>query len=193
MTTHHVGLRVLGVIALGTLAVVAQPSASRAGSRTSDHAATTVGSRPLPLQGGIIIQVRDFPSSNVVYVVAWNAGEPAFGISTDVRRTGAPNRYHRLWVSLDWPGGRDATQAQGLDRPLPVTTVTETQNCFNGKCTPNSTFGARIPDGPLRASKDPLVVKFITGSGSEINFTARRALVDAYLATVDSVVTALKK
>jgi hypothetical protein len=193
MTMSHVGLRALGVIALGTLAVVAQPSAGRAGSRTADPAGTTADSRSIPLQGGTIIQVRDFPSSNTVYVVAWSAAEPAFGLSTDVRRTGAPNRYHRLWVSIDWPGGRDATQAQGLDRPLQVSTTTETQNCFNGTCTPGTTFGARIPDGPFRASKDPLVVKFITGSGSEINFTARRALVDAYLATVDSVVAALKK
>ncbi len=140
-----------------------------------------------------MIQVRNFPAASIVEVVAWNASEPAFGLRTWVRRSGAPDRYHRLWVTLDFPSGRDVTQAQGLNRPLQVSTATDTQNCFEGKCSPTSTFGARIPDGAFRASKEDVAVKFITGSASEFTITMRRGLVDAYLATVDSVIASLKK
>lgn len=156
-------------------------------------AATPGAGHPLPPQGGTVIQVRDFPSSAIVEIVAWNAAQPSFGLRTWVRRSGAPDRYHRLWVSLETPGGRDVAKAQGLNRPLPVTTATDTENCLNGKCAPNATFGARLPDNQLRAAKEDVVVTFFTGSGAELAMTARRALVDAYLGTVDSVITALKK
>lgn len=153
-----------------------------------------MGARPHATpQGGLVVQVRDFPAASVVEIVAWNAMEPTYGIRTWVRRNGATDRYHRLWVSVDVPNGRDVSNAQGFNRPLPVTTATDAQNCFNGKCSPTSTFGARIPDGPFRASKEEVPVKFITGSGAEITMTLRRSLIDAYLATVDSVATALKK
>lgn len=153
-----------------------------------------VAARNAPLQGGNVIQVRDFPSSSVIEVVAWNTAEPRFGLRTTVRRSGGVlDRYHRLWVNSDYPGGRDVSQAQGLSRPLPLSNGTDTQNCLNGKCTPGSTFGARIPDGPFRSSKDDLAVKFITSSASEFTLTARRGLIDAYLATIDSVAAALKK
>lgn len=144
-------------------------------------------------QSGVVIQIRDFPSSSVVEVLAWNALEPAIGLRTFVRRSGAPDRYHRLWVNSEYPGGNGITDAKGLNRPLQFSTATDAQNCLNGKCAPSSTFGARIPDGPFRASKDPLEVKFVTNSGSELTITARRPLIDAYLAAVDSVATSLKK
>ncbi|MCX5761749.1 MAG: hypothetical protein NTW72_09650 [Gemmatimonadetes bacterium] len=156
---------------------------------------TLAAAGPLRAQSpsGTIIQVRDLPGSPIVWVVAWNAAEPAFGLSTSVRRFGAPDRYHRLWVSLDWPGGRDVAKAQGFNRPLPVSTTTETQNCFNGTCTPSATFGARLTDGPFRATQDDVPVKFVRGSGDEFTITLRRRLIDAYLGTVDSVAAALKK
>ena len=79
------------------------------------------------------------------------------------------------------------------NRRLPVTNQTEVKNCFNRACTPSSTFGARIPDGPLRASKENVAVTFSTSSGDETVFTLRRGLIDAYLRTVDSVMASFKR
>lgn len=196
LPTRRAGLRALVVVAaLGTVVVAARPSAGRTvAPSVAAVAVAAPGVRHAPSQGGAVVQVRDFPSSSIIEVVAWNAAQPSYGLRTWVRRSGAPDRYHRLWVNIDYgPGGRDIAQAQGLNRPLPVTSATDTQNCVSGQCSPTSTFGARLPDGPFRASKEDVAVKFITGSGSEITITARRALIDAYLGTVDSLVAALKK
>ncbi|MEK7240810.1 MAG: hypothetical protein AAB224_09490 [Gemmatimonadota bacterium] len=196
LPTHRAGFRALAVVvALGTVVLVARPSAGRTVPPAKVPAeAASVALLHAPIQGGPVIQVRDFPGASIVEVVAWNASEPAFGLRTWVRRSGAADRYHRLWVNSDFgPGGRDVAQAQGLKRPLPVTSATDAQNCLAGKCAPNSTFGARLPDGPFRESKEDVAVKFITGGGSDFTFTLRRGLIDAYLATVDSVVASLKK
>lgn len=196
LPTHRAGFRALAVVvALGTVVVAARPSAGRTLPLAIVPAgAAGVGPLHAPLQGGPVIQVRDFPSASIVEVVAWSASEPQFGLRTWVRRNGASDRYHRLWVNSDFgPGGRDVAQAQGLERPLRVSNATDAQNCLAGKCAPNSTFGARLPDGPLRESKEDVAVKFITGGGSDFTFTLRRGLIDAYLATVDSVVASLKK
>ncbi|MHB8839466.1 MAG: hypothetical protein ACYC7F_11005, partial [Gemmatimonadaceae bacterium] len=98
-----------------------------------------------------------------------------------------------LWVNSAYPAITDASDAKGLNRPLQVSSARDDQNCLNGRCAPTSTVGARVPDDALRKAKEDVQVKFITGSGAEIVFTARRPLVDAYLAAVDSVVAALKK
>lgn len=194
LSTRRAGLRALiVVVTLGSVVVAARPGAGRTVPFVAPAGAASAGTLHAPAQGGVIVQVRDFPSSSTLSVVAWNAAAPAFGLGTVVSRSGRPDRYHRLWVNQDWPGGRNVTQAQGLDRPLKVDSLTDTQNCFNGKCTPTSTFGARILDSQIRASKGDVPVKFITSSGSEIAFTLRRDLVDAYLGTIDSVVAALKK
>lgn len=191
--TRRAGFRALAivVVALGTVALFARPGAGR----TIPPAAALAGTASsAPSQGGAIIQVRDFPSAPIVEIVAWSPLAPAYGVRTLVRRSGAPDRYHRLWVSTDFgPSGRDVAQAQGLSRPLPVSYATDTQNCLDGKCTPGSTFGARLPDAQLRASKEDLAVKFITGGGTDFTVTMRRALVDSYLTTVDSVIASLKK
>lgn len=194
LSTRRAGLRALiVVVTLGSVVVAARPGAGRTVPVVAPAGAASAGTLHAPAQGGVIVQVRDFPSSSTLSVVAWNAAAPAYGLGTVVSRSGRPDRYHRLWVNQDWPGGRDVTQAQGLDRPLQVSSQTDTQNCFNGKCTPTATFGARILDSQFRASKGDVPVKFITSSGSEIVFTLRRDLIDAYLGTIDSVVAALKK
>lgn len=170
-------LRGLAVVAaLSAMGVAARPSAGH----------------PAP-QGGAVIQIRDFPSASTVEIVAWNAAEPQFGLRTWVKRNGSADRYHRLWVNGAYPGIGDATNAQGLNRPLQVSSARDDQNCLNGKCAPNATVGARIADDPLRKATEHVEVKFITNSGAEIVFTARRPLIDAYLAAVDSVIGTLKK
>ncbi len=155
-------------------------------------AASPSEGHPAP-QGGAVIQIRDFPAASTVEIVAWNAAEPHFGLRTWVKRNGAADRYHRLWVNGSYPSIGDAATAQGLNRPLPVSSARDDQNCLNGKCAPNATVGARMTDDPLRKAKENVEVKFITSSGAEIVFTARRPLLDAYLAAVDSVIGALKK
>ena len=170
-------LPVLAAVAvMGAVALSARPSAGREAP-----------------QGGTVIQIRDFEKASIVEIVAWSAMEPRFGLRTWVRRNGAPDRYHRLWVNADYPAIRDAPDAKGLNRPLQVSSATDNQNCLSGKCSPNSTVGARLPDEALRKEKGDVAVKFITTSGAEIVFTARRPLLDAYLASVDSVIGALKK
>lgn len=149
-------------------------------------------SHPAP-QGGAVVQVRDFEKASTVDIVAWNAAEPQFGIRTWVRRNGQADRYHYVWVNADYPAIRDAGTAQGLNRPLQVTSMRDDQNCVNGQCTPTAVVRARLSDDWLRKATDNVQVKFITNSGAEIIFTARRALLDAYLARVDSVTGALKK
>lgn len=170
-------IRGLAVVAAASaLVIAAKPSAG--------HSAP---------QGGAVIQIRDFPAASIVEIVAWNAAEPQYGLRTFVKRNGAADRYHRLWVNSAYPAIGDASKAQGLNRPLQVSSQRDDQNCVNSKCSPSATVGARIADDPLRKAKANVEVKFITNSGAEIVFTARRPLLDAYLAAVDSVIGALKK
>ena len=164
------------VAAAVALAIAARPSAGN----------------PVP-QGGAVIQIRDFAAASIVEIVAWSASEPQYGLRTWVKRNGTADRYHRLWVNSASPAIGDASKAQGLNRPLQVSSARDDQNCLNGKCAPTATVGARIADDPLRKAKENVEVKFITSSGAEIVFTARRPLIDAYLAAVDSVIGALKK
>lgn len=155
-------------------------------------AASPSAGHPAP-QGGAVIQIRDFEKASIVEIVAWNAAEPQYGLRTFVKRNGSPDRYHRLWVNSGYPAITDAAKAQGLNRPLPVSSQGDTQNCWNNRCAPTLTVGARVPDDALRKATENVEVKFITNSGAEIVFTARRPLVSAYLAAVDSVIGALKK
>jgi hypothetical protein len=159
--------------------------------------ALTVAARPLASheapQGGAVIQIRDFEKASIVEIVAWSAMEPQFGLRTFVKRNGTPDRYHRLWVNSGYPAITDAAKAQGLNRPLPVSSQRDDQNCLNNRCAPTSTVGARVPDDALRKATEHVEVKFFTNSGAEIVFTAHKPLVSAYLAAVDSVIGALKK
>ena len=150
-------------------------------------------SRPAP-QGGAVVQVRDFPNSSTIDIVAWDAMNPQWGLRTFVKRNnGQPDRYHRFWVNSDYPGGRDVSTAQGLNRTLQVNTQNDNQNCYNGKCTPTSTFGGRINDNWIRDAKGDVDVRFLTSSSSEINLSVKKGVVEAYLAALDSVSKSLKK
>jgi len=196
LIAHRTGFRAIAMAAaLAMLVIGARPTAGRTVSPATDSVAATVGSRLALPQGGNVIQVRDVSSAPIVEIVAWSASNPGFGVRTWVRRSGgSPDRYHRLWGNIDFgPNGRDVATAKGLNRPLQVSSATDTQNCMAGTCSPASTFGARLPDAPLRAAKEDVAVAFVTNGGNEFTISLRRGLLDAYLATVDSVITALKK
>lgn len=167
------------------LPVVAAAAALAVAARSGD-------TRPAP-QGGPVVQVRDFPNASIVDIVAWDAMNPQFGLRTFVRRNGTPDRYHRFWLTADFAGARDATTAQGFSRTLQVNIQNDNQNCWNGKCTPTTTVGARVNDNWMRDAKGDAEVKFISSSGYEIPLSVKRGVVDAYLAAIDSVSKALKK
>jgi hypothetical protein len=160
----------------GALALSARPSAGH----------------PAP-QGGAVIQIRDFEKAAIIEILAWSPTQPQFGIRTWVRRTGAADRYHYFWVNSEYPAIRDAASAQAQNRPLPVTSMKDDQSCVGSKCSPPSVVRGRVTDDALRKMSGDVEVKFITSSSAEIAFNARRSMLDAYLAAVDSVVGALKK
>lgn len=141
-----------------------------------------------------VVQVKDIASAPLIEVIAWNATEPNFGLRSWVRRGGKPDRYHRFWANKDLiPSASDINTAQALNRSLPTTIINDTQNCYNGVCMPNATIGARFQDDLLRSSKEDLLVTFYTTGGSTYPITVRRAVVDQYLTTLDSVIAAQKK
>ena len=177
----NTGLRV--VIAAATLAVLvgfARPTAS--GPVAAGRAAPTV-------------MVRDFPGASSVTIIAWNPGAPAYGLRTDVPRTGGTWRYHWLYVATTSVPEREMSKVTGMNRSLKLEgSMKDDQNCFGGKgCAPSEYFSARVPDDVLRANLDNVSVKFLTNSGNELNYNIRRDVVDAYLVAVDSVRAALKK
>jgi hypothetical protein len=141
-----------------------------------------------------MVQVKDVPTAPLIEVIAWNAAEPNYGLRSWVRRGGKPDRYHRFWVNKDMiPSAGDINSAQSLDRSLPTTLINDTQNCYNGVCMPNATIGARFLDDLLRSSKEDLLVTFFTTGGSRYPITVRKAVVDLYLTTMDSIIAAQKK
>lgn len=141
-----------------------------------------------------MVQVKDIPTAPLIEVIAWNATEPNYGLRSWVRRGGKPDRYHRFWVNKDLiPSANEINSAQSLNRTLPTTTINDTQNCYNGVCMPNSTIGARFLDDLLRSSKEDLLVTFFTTGGSNYPITVRKAVVERYLVTMDSVIAAQKK
>ncbi len=151
--------------------------------------------RPVTPAGPQTVQVRDFPSASTVTVVAWSTAAPTYGLRTAIPRKGGSWRYHWLYVATNAVSeGRDITKATGMSRSLQTEmSVRDDQNCLAEVCSPSETFRARIPDDLLRANLDNISVKFLTGSGSEVTFTIRRELADAYLAAVDSARTALAR
>jgi hypothetical protein len=68
------------------------------------------------------------------------------------------------------------------------------RSCWNFPvCSPPETYAARIPDELLRAHRDSVRVKFYSLNGREMIVTMYRDVIDKYLATVDSVSTALRR
>jgi hypothetical protein len=150
-----------------------------------------------------IVQVRDFPRSAVVSVVAWDSDDAEFGLRASVARTGelvGGERFgdHRLYLSPLYvrymggfsyaailPSGQLLRRAEGQR---------DYYSCYYGnKCSPMSTLGVRMPDSLLRANRDSLVVTFFRPIGETWTLTLRRELIAAYLQRVDSVVGELRR
>jgi hypothetical protein len=210
MIQHHrnyrTGLRVLTVAAVvGTAILVARPGVGRTAPLATWYGAASRGAFPEASPDSVVIQVRDFPSAPIVWVVAWDAAEPWQGLGRVVRRSGPSEPYHRLWVGLDSRVGYSLRELVAVGTPVrdswaevfnqrvPVNVQNEAKNCFQAACTPTETIGARTPDGPLRAGTGSVTVTFVSKNGSDVVVTLRRGLIDAYLRTVDSVMASMKK
>ena len=145
-----------------------------------------------------IVQVRTFPNSAVVSVVAWDKSDAAFGLRTSVTRTGeliGGLRFgdHRLYLTplyaRDMGGFAYASVPPGR-LLLGAGAESDVYSCFYGKdCSPMTTVGVRIPDSLLRADRDSLAIAFVPRVLEPWKITLRRELIDAYLARVDSVIT----
>jgi hypothetical protein len=149
-----------------------------------------------------VIQVRGFWRSSVVSVVACDVEDAWFGLRTEISRNGTlvgGLRFgdHRLYLApfQVWYFGGFAHATVVRGEPLLSTGWrSDPYSCFYGvHCSPMSTVGVRLPDALLRANRDSLVVNFLPRSRDPWSVTVRRALIAAYLATVDSVVASMKK
>jgi hypothetical protein len=149
-----------------------------------------------------VVQVREFPHSSAVSVVAWDADDATIGLRTSVNRTGTlvgGLRFgdHRLYMTPSYVrnmgGFKYATVTRG-QLLLGTGWEGDPYSCFYGKeCSPMVTVGVRLPDSLLRANRDSLVVTFYPTVQEPWTITLRRDLIAAYLNKVDSVVAELRK
>ena len=164
-------------------------SASIASQAVAPAPGDTIGQVPAT------IELRYFRFSPTVSVVGWTDDDTGYGLRGVVRRDGSLVRDHRLFVSTYYvPDVRAFPHAVVPTGPLKVTGISrDTYHCYFGdKCSPYETFGARIPDKILRANRDSVAVTFYSSGGRKLIVTVQRNLIDAYLAAVDSVSTALR-
>jgi hypothetical protein len=164
--------------------------------------ATTAPAQPDSV--GPIVQVRDYPHSSEVTIVAWAPTDMDYGLRAMLRRDGALIRDHQFYVSTFF--GVTFSQATRVpsrlevvetvapsDRVLKTTGVSrDVYACFYGSCSPFETRGVRVPDNLLRANRDSLAVRLYGRGGGELVLTLHRDVIDAYLAKVDSVSAALR-
>jgi hypothetical protein len=141
------------------------------------------------------VELRYFPFSPTVSVVAWPAQDAGYGLRTSVRRDGSLVRGHRLYVgTYDEPWVRRLRVAVAPPKQFQMLGVSrDVYACYFGKCSPFKTLEVLIPDEFLRATRDSVAVTLYGWDGRELTITARRDLIDAYLAAVDSVSAALRR
>jgi hypothetical protein len=205
--------------ALAAFTGCAFPVVGRLGSATrSDIArpsATELG--PDSIQPAVV-EVREFPRSSIVSIVAWSPDQPDFGLNARLLRgDGSLIRDHRLYVSTYYMGNVPTSDPRVYTKPVSlgrssrvhgvVQTVTPAKElleatgithddraCYYDKhtCTPFETFDVRVPDEMLRANRDSVAIRLYGRAGLETIVTIRRDLIDPYLAKVDSVSASLR-
>lgn len=196
------------------------PVVGRLGSATRTDLATPSATDlgPTDTAQPPIVEVREFPRSSIVSVVAWSPDEPDFGLNARLLRgDGSLVRDHRLYVSTYYMGNVPTSDPRVYTRPVTlgrptrlhgvVQTVTPEKQlleatgithddhaCYYDKhtCTPFETFDVRVPDEMLRANRDSVAIRLYGRGGMEMVVTLRRDLIDPYLAKVDSVSASLR-
>lgn len=146
-----------------------------------------------------VVEVREFPHSSVVSVLAWEADDAQLGLRTSVTRTGklfgglraGDHQLYVSWFEARQLGGfKYATVTPG-QLLLPLGTRRDPDACKYGRtCSPMLASAVRIPDSLLRAHRDSLVVTFHPYVQRDWSVTLRPELITAYLRRVDSVVAA---
>jgi hypothetical protein len=155
-----------------------------------------------------IVQVREFPHSATVEVLAWSPDESAYGVRAVLRRDGTLVRDHRFYVSTYYGGGfgfgwgtwygspRLLPELDSVPRlARPVGVARDDEACFYDlhNCSPFVAYSVRIPDEVLRGSRDGIAVLLYRRTGKEMVLTLHRDVIDPYLRTVDSVAAALRQ
>jgi hypothetical protein len=157
-----------------------------------------------------IVQVREFPHSSLVEVVAWSPEESAYGFRALLRRDGTLVQDHRLYVSTYFGGGISVGRSNNAYATYPylVQTVDSAPRmllaagvarddyaCFYdlSHCSPFVMFAVRVPDDVLRAKRDSIGVLLYRRGGNEVAVTVYRDVIDPYLKAVDSVSASLRR
>ena len=182
MTRIILGIALIALACAPKLQIDTPPSDRKAAARDS-----------LPYSH-LNVQVRYFPRSPDVAIVAWDPAENGYGLRATLNSNGTIAGDHRIFVRTYYlPSVRDMPRAVAHSRQLVMTGVTTDEDrCEFGACTPPETFGARIPDGLLRSLTDSLEVKFYSSS-RDFTLIVRHDLINAYLAKLDSVSAQLKQ
>jgi hypothetical protein len=166
-----------------------------------------------------IVQVRDIANGPTIAIVGWDANQAEFGLRTRLRRDGshqgeARAGEHRLFISTSYVeanGGflhavahngkllRSTANTRTMDN-LPqakildgFTVFRDEHACqFGNVCSPVRTVGIGVSDEFLRENRDSLVVTLRPKTGRKWEVRLDKALIDGYLATMDSVSADLK-
>lgn len=189
--------RVLGAVLVASVSACALPMF---GGRTSASKHPVLAAADTATKAPPVVQVRDFKSSSVVSVLAWEADEARIGLRSEVSRKGTlvGGRLgdHVLYLTpfYVWYMGGFAHAIAEPGKPLlGIGTLTDPYNCFYGsRCSPMTAIGVRLPDALLRTHRDSLVVTFLPSGRDPWAVTLRRELIAAFLTTVDSVVAEMR-
>jgi hypothetical protein len=136
-----------------------------------------------------VVQLRSFPLSTNVHVVAWEVGDSGWGLRSVLRGDGTLVRDHTIYVSALYDPGVSRLRKAVLHGKLLLLQgrATDRLPCWDDTCTPSSYFVARIREDLLRASRDDLTVHFQGDEDREFTIHIATEVVDAYLQAVDSV------
>jgi hypothetical protein len=142
-----------------------------------------------------LVQLRSFPFSPVVYIMAWGAGDSGWGLRSMVRHDGSLIRDHTIYVSTLYHPGVSRVWKAVLDGDLLLLQGIgrERLPCSDDVCTPSSYFSARISEDRLRASRDDLSVRFHGDEDRQFTIHIAPEVVDAYLQAVDSIRAARRR
>ena len=159
-----------------------------------------------------IVQIRQFPHSALVNVVAWLPGEAQYGLRASLRRDGELiSDRHQLFVSTEYEDVSifpyiSAAYSRTAQRNFVETTAPagrlllsagvsrDIDACYGWpKCSPLLYRAIHVPDELLRMNRDSLGVRFYGRGGAELIITIQHDLIDSYLRAVDSVSATLRK
>jgi hypothetical protein len=151
--------------------------------------------------GRPIVQVRDFPGTPNLSVVAWDSDNAEVGLRTRLRHDGShlgAGRVgeHALYLSsalVSAKGGFAHAVAQDGKLLRNMGNQNDSDACrVDNVCSPSTVVRLGVPDEWLRQHRDSVVVTLRPRSGQNWTVRLDGSLIGAYLATIDSVSASLK-